>query len=67
MRSFDQALQQEAVYARYEAVQDRRNAALARSVHCDVCREWVDRSAWERHVETPAHVKAERRYLAERE
>lgn len=67
MRSFEQALQQEARFARYEAIVDRRNAALRRCDWCDMCIEWVESKAWKQHAQTEPHLKAERRYLAERE
>lgn len=62
-----QALEQQAKFARYEAVQDRRNAALARMGWCDVCREWVNNFAMAGHTKTQPHLEAERRYLAKRQ
>ncbi len=43
---------------RYEAIVNRRNAALSRMDWCDPCREWVSRNLMAQHVGSEGHIKA---------
>lgn len=66
MDKLNAAMDQADLADRYEAVRDRRDAALSRMDWCSACREWVSRKDLVTHAETAAHQKAESFYLAQR-